>query len=113
MDGDLCCGTADAICDCGSEARGIVCDAVQGLWREPKGGVQVACALRGCGACRAARSFAGAAASSACDCGWYCRTLPCGATEASDLGTAEGACLAGAQCSRKGVACGEHDRRVV
>src|SRR3954463_4162305 len=107
MDGDLCGGTADAICDCGGEAGGIVCRAVPALWREPEGWVQMACALPVGQRCRPAGSLAGTAASSACHCGRHRRTLPCGATQAPELGAAEGACLAGASGAGHGLACVE------
>ena len=81
-----------------------------------KSRLQVACALSGCGRRGFVRSLAGAAQSSAGDCGRDRRALSCGAPGPSDLGTFEGARLsraAGAASPGSILAGGEHDRPLV
>ena len=73
----------------------------------------MAWALSGSGGRGLARSLAGAAASSAGDCGRDRRALPCGTPGASDLGTFEGARLSRAAGAGDRLAGGEHDRPLV
>ena len=119
MEGDLRRGRTHAICDGGREARGAVCGDLPAVRREPESRLQVAWALSGSGRRGFVRSLAGAAQSSAGDCGRDRRALRCGAPGASDLGTCEGARLsraAGAGDPRikvRGLAGGEHDRPLV
>src|SRR5260370_12264716 len=113
MEGDLRRGRADAICNGDWGRRGVVCRLVPALRGEPEDRLQMAVALRGRGRAWAGRSLARAGPSSARGVGRDRRALSGGASAASDMGSGEGAGMAGAARAADRLAWAQHDWSVV